>query len=282
MTDMPRLIATLIVGWLCTATAAAGEACRYAGTTDYDGRVAITTDASTENGITNVDVLVTFRAVTGFWLPVRYLIEEISTWRAGELQSVSANYRYLLAGHIMRQQWDDFQRGPGGMQARRVQGKTLGDFRLKHPGFVEHWDPATFGQPWLQDYASAPPERRADLDLASPTLPSGLRSPLAMAFYWVRWLPRGGADVPVFLPGFKTDRVAQLHITGAGADGGMMWQTPLRYPAFSDTPASSATAWTSPDHRLLRLSFELHGSRGSARGLIQQQGCEGTPASGGR
>jgi hypothetical protein len=50
---------------------------------------------------------------------------------------------------------------------------------------------------------------------------------------------------------------------------------PLRYPALSATPESSATAWTAPDGHLLRLAFELHGARGSASGVIREEGCRG-------
>src|SRR5208282_6591595 len=110
-----------------------------------------------------------------------------------------------------------------------------------------HWDPATFGRPWLQDYQSALPERRPDLNLKSSPIPAGLRSPLALAFYWVRWLPRGGRDVPVFLPGFKTDQLVELPITGASSAGGFVWRTPLRYSALSERPPSTVMAWTSSD-----------------------------------
>ena len=271
------LTAGVVAARLSTVDASAAEVCRFAGTTDYHGHVAVTTDVTAMDGVTRVDVAVRFAATTSFWLPIQYLVEEISTWRAGTLESVAVNNRYLVAGHIVRQLWDVFQRGTDGLQARRVQGKTLGDFRLKHPGFVQYWDPATFGRRWLQDYPSAPPERRADLDLRGSPLPSGLRSPFAMAFYWVRWLPHGGDDVPVFLPGFKADRLVDLTVTAAASAGGMLWQAPLHYSALSDRPVSTAMAWTSPDRHLLRLAFELHGSRGSARGQIDQEGCDGDP-----
>jgi hypothetical protein len=42
---------------------------------------------------------------------------------------------------------------------------------------------------------------------------------------------------------------------------------PLRYSAFSERPVSIATARTSPDGHLLQLAFEVHGLRGSGRGL---------------
>ena len=132
-----------------------------------------------------------------------YLLEELSIWRGEQLENVAVNSRYLLGHRIVRQQWDEFRRAADGMRGERVQAKTLADFRRRHPGFVQHWDPASFGQPWLRDFPSAPPERRMDLDLHASPLPPALRSPLAMAFYWVRWLPRVGQDVPVFLPGFK-------------------------------------------------------------------------------
>ena len=230
-----------------------------------------------ESGVTKVDVVATFESTTMLWRHLRYLLEEVSTWRGGELEGVAVNSRYLIGDHIIRQQWDDFQRAGNGLLGQRVQGKKLGDFRDKHPGFIQHWDPATFGQPWLRDYPAASPERRADLDLRGSPLPSGLRSPLAMAFYWVRWLPRTGQEVPVFLPGFKADRLVELPVTASVSADGTLWKAPLRYPALSRWPASTATARTSPDGHLLQLSFELHEAAGSARGVINQDGCEGVP-----
>ncbi len=269
------LLAWIVSASLCPSSASADEICRFTGTTDYDGRAVATTNVAASNGMTTVDVVVTFDATMMYLFHMRYLVQEISTWRAGKLESVALNTRYLVDDQIIRQQWDVFQRGPDGLQGRRVQAKTLAEFRQRHPGFVDHWSPATFGQPWLQDYPSASSERRADLDLKGPTLPPVLRSPLAMAFYWVRWLPRTGQDVSVFLPGFKRDRLVNLAIAGRSSAGGMEWSAPLRYPALSEQPASTAAALVSSDRRLSRLSFELHEPRGSARGLIRQDGCQG-------
>lgn len=269
--------AALLFAQMGPANVSHAEVCHFAGTTDPAGRVAITTDVTATGGITRVDVALTFNSTTMFWVPIHYLVDEVSQWRAGELESVAVNTRYLIGNHIVRQLWDRFQRGSSGMQAQRVQAKTLSDFRAKHPGFVQHWDPATFGQSWLQDYPSASPERRADLDLNGSPLPSSLRSPLAMAFYWIRWLPSGGEDVAVFLPGFKADRVVHLPVTGASSGGVTMWQAPVRYPALQDSPASTAEAWTSAGGNLLRLTFDLHERRGSAHGVIEQKGCQGAP-----
>lgn len=271
------LLAGMFVVQACRPDAFAAEVCRFTGTTDYDGHVAVTAAVGATGGVTRVDVVANFESTTTLWLRLHYMVEEVSTWRAGELENVAVNIRYLIGGHIVRQQWDEFQRGHDGMLGQRVQAKNLGDFRRRHPGFVQHWDPATFGQPWLHDYPAASPERRADLDLKGASLPSRLRSPLAMAFYWVRWLPHDGQEVPVFLPGFKADRLVELPITAAPAPDGTLWKTPLRYPALSKTPASTATAHISSDGHLLQLSFELHEPRGSARGVIDQAGCEGAP-----
>jgi hypothetical protein len=268
-------MALLVIG--AAAPSSAREVCRFAGITDHAGRAAVTTDVSAAEGLTRVDVVVTFEATTMLVVPIRYLIEEVSTWRGGELESVAVNNRYLFAGRIVRQQWDEFRRGTTGLEAHRVQAKTLADFQARHPGFVQHWDPGTFGMPWLPDYQAAAPERRPDLDLGGAELPAGLRSPFAMAFWWVRWLPRGGEEVPVFLPGFKADKIADLPIAGAPADGGMRWRVPLRYKAFSENQASTATARTSADRRLLEIAFEVHGTAGSARGLIREAGCDGAP-----
>src|SRR5271166_5688449 len=135
------LLAALVAVQLYTADASAAEVCRFAGTTDFAGQVAVTTDVASEDDVTKVDVTVTFESTTMFWPRIRYLVEEVSTWQTGELQGVAVNSRYLVGDHIVRQQWDDFQRGTNGLQAYRVQAKTLADFRSKHPGFVQHWDP---------------------------------------------------------------------------------------------------------------------------------------------
>jgi hypothetical protein len=255
--------------------AAAREICHFAGTSDYEGRIAATTDISETAGLTTVDVTATLDATMMFWVHMHYLAEEISIWRDGELLSVAVNNRSFSNDRIIRQQWDAFSRTESSLQAHRVQAKTMADFRAVHPGFVQHWDPATFGEPWVQDFPAALPERRPDLDL-SP-LPKRLATPFAMAFYWVRRLPRSGQVFTIFLPGFKTDKLVDLAVTGTQNAGGMVWHVPLRTTWLNADPASSATAWTSPDGHLQKLAFEVHGTAGSARGLIEQQGCASRP-----
>lgn len=258
------------------AANASAEVCRFTGTTSHDGHVAVTATVDARDGVTNVDVAMAFDATWMFWFRFRYLVEEISTWRNDQMQSLAVNTRYLVGDRIIRQQWDAFQRSRDGLQAQRVQAKTLADFRRHHPGFVQHWDPATFGSPWLQDYPAASPERRADLDLKGSPLPDGLSSPLAMAFYWIRWLPRGGDDVAVFLPGFKADKLVDVPIGPSSSDGEQR-QAILRYPVLSRTPVSTATAVTSPDGHLLQLVFDVHEAGETARGVVQQEGCQGSP-----
>ena len=224
-----------------TGVASGAEVCRFAGITDPSGKVAATVGVTATNTTTRVDVGATFETTTIFWFHVRYLMEEISTWRSGELETVGMNTRYILGGHIVRQTWDLFKRDKDAMRGYRIQGKSVADFQRAHPGFVQHLDPSTFGQPWLDDYSAAPPERRADLDLTTSSASSNLLSPLALAFYWVRWLPPDGQDEAVFLPGFKSDKLVDVPITAAPWNGGTVWQTPLRYSVLSETPPSIAT-----------------------------------------
>lgn len=266
-----RLALALAVA-LWAGCASAREVCRYSGTTDYDGHVDVRSDIDTADGVTTVDVAVRFEATTWLWLHYHYLVEEISTWRGGEIQSVAVNNRALVGSHIVRQQWDVFQRGPAGLEGRRVQSKSLGEFRRKHPGFVQHWDPARFGDAWLQDYAGAGAERRPDLDVA---VVAGLRTPLALAFYWVLLMPGGRQEVPVFLPGFKADRRMELPVAAGPWGSGMTFQATLRHPALSEKPASTVTAWALADHHLQQATFELHGPNGTARGLIHSEDCGG-------
>jgi hypothetical protein len=162
-----RCAACLIAVLLGTITARAGEVCRFAGTTDYSGRIEVSTDvhARAVDGTTTVDVIVQFTATPWPLVHIRHLMQEVSVWKSDQLQSVATNSRYLVGGHIVRQIWDLFDRGPDGLEAYRLQGKTLDDFRRKYPAFVRHWGAANFGQPWIQDYRVAGAERRTDLDL---------------------------------------------------------------------------------------------------------------------
>ncbi len=271
------MIAAALLAGVAALLPAAAEVCRYDGVTTHAGHVVARTEVASIGGVLTVDVTLALTAST--WLfDVRYQMQEISTWRGGELQSLAVNNRDSVDGRIRRQQWDVFVRGPTGLEARRVQAKTLADMQRRHPGFVRHWDPATFGQPWLQDYAGAAAERRPDLDLSGPAWLPGLRPPLALAFYWSRQLLPGGETVPAFLPGFK--RNARLDIPFGAVtpgDGWRSWQAPVRHASLSAAPASTAEAWVSPDGHLLQLAFDVHARQGSAQGTIRQQGCEGTP-----
>jgi hypothetical protein len=256
----------------------ADELCRFAGTTDYGGRVAVTTSANARaaDGTATVDVVARFSATPMALWHIDYLLQETSSWKSGQLLNLGVNSRYIVDGHVVRQQWDVFDRGRDGLDAYRVQGKRLDDFRRKHPGFVGHWDPVTFGQRWISDYQFAGPERRPDLDLPdSPTGPD-VRSPLALAFYWTRRVPRAGETVTVILPGFKQEKSVDLTIASAGSssDGLQLWQSSLRYPARSSAEASSAKAWVSMDGHLLQLAFTVHGMGRTAHGVIRQEGCD--------
>ncbi len=277
-------VATLVVA-APVAAARAAETCDFAGTTSHDGRVVARSVVTRTPDATVVDVTLDLRATVWWVISVHYLVEEISTWRGGELAEVATNVRSLADGRIVRQGWDVFTRGPGGLEARRVQAKTLTELRRTHPAFATHWAPATFGQPWRQDYDAAAPERRPDLDLPPAQRPPGLRTPLAMAFYWTRTLPQG-QTATVFLPGFKRDLTLAVDLTSnAGPPGPdapappwQLWRTTLRHPALNASNPSDAEAWVSPDHLLLQLGFDLHAHAGSARGVVRATGCQGSPA----
>lgn len=273
-------LALVISAPLFTINAWADEVCHYAGTTDYSGRLDVVTNvtSSAKDGSVTVDVVTRFTGKPILFTRVTYLMEEISTWTLGQLQSVAVNSRYLVYDHIVRQQWDEFERNGNSLNAYRLQGKSLDDFRLKYPEFVAHWDPATFGQPWLQDYRLAHPERRADLDLPPTDAQPDIRSPLALAFYWSRQIPRGGETATIFLPGFKKDKRVDLAITAAEpqSDGSQPWQTSVRYPALNPNRPSTAKAWIARDGHLLKLAFNVQSRGRSGEGVLQLEGCNGT------
>ncbi len=276
-----RCAVCFVAALLATVTARASEVCRFAGTTDYSGRIEATTNvnARVTDGTTTVDVIVHFIATPWPLVHIRYLMQEVSTWKSDQLQSVATNSRYLVDGHIVRQIWDLFDRGTNGLEAYRLQGKTLDDFRRKYPAFVRHWGAANFSQPWIQDYRLAGAERRPDLDLPASSVGPDLRSPLALAFYWSRWIPRIGQAATVFLPGFKKNK--HLDLTFGAAEpsryGQQVWQTSTRYPAPGfgpcidrqglgfDGPASHAT-------RRLRAKRQVCGRRCDPAGGLRRDG----------
>ena len=206
---------------------ARAETCRFSGTTSHDGHLSVRADTDRTDGLTTVNVTVDF-TVHAWMTDYRYLGQEITVWRGPDLQSIAANQRSLADGDVKRQQWDVFTRAGRRLDAYRVQSKYLADFRQHHPGFVGHWSPATFGQPWLADYPRAGAERRPDLDLPA----AGARTPLAFAFYWSRFLPQAGDRATLILPSFKQNKTADLHLGPATpGDGWSRWSTELHHPS---------------------------------------------------
>jgi hypothetical protein len=257
----------------------AEEVCRYSGPTDYSGVATVETRASKTSRGMMIDATARVNARSLGIIDWRYLYQEIGIWRDGELQEIGVNQRYSVLGSIRRQQWDVFHRTPEGMQAYRVQAKTLVDFQKNHPNFARHWDPASFGQPWLPDYPTAQPERRADLDLPAASMPHGLGAPLLMAFFWARWAGERETTVPLFLPGFKRD--ARINVTVVpGTDGKLTHlHASVRHPRLSETNISTGDAWVSADHHLMRVTFDAHAQHGSAHGALNLVGCQGDPPS---
>jgi hypothetical protein len=276
---MVARLAWCAIAILVSRTAWADETCRYAGTTSYAGRVVVETKAATANGETTVEAAARVNARSLGLIDWWYLYQEIGTWRGGELRSIGVNHRHSVAGSIRRQQWDVFTRTPEGMTAYRAQAKTLADFQARHPGFVRHWDPGSFGQPWLPDYPAAAPERRADLDLPRAEMPTGLGTPLLLAFYWVRWSGQAERTVPVFLPGFKHDARVDVRVAVLDRDdsGLLHLRSSVRHPQLSETQVSTGDAWISPDHHLERVTFDARADLGTAHGELRLEGCQGEP-----
>ncbi len=260
------------------ARASAAETCLFTGTTDYGGRLAIAAESATVAGQTQIDVRLELNATPLPLIHTHYVMEEISSWRQDGLEQVAVNDRYIFDGHIVRQQWDVYDRAPDGLHAFRVQGKRSGEFRRQHPDFAQFWDPHMFGRPWLAQYPYSTRARRPDLDLHHD--PSRVRTPLALAFYWLRWLPRQGSVVPLFLPGFKEQKLVDLVIgptSDQGSGGVLGWKAPIQYPYLSLIRPSWALARTSIDRHVLQLVFDLHGVEHSARGVVYAAGCNGQP-----
>jgi hypothetical protein len=73
------LLTAIVAMMLGTGDRSDAEACRFAGTTDPSGKVAVTADVTETNGATHVDVAATFETTTMVWFRIHYLVEEVST-----------------------------------------------------------------------------------------------------------------------------------------------------------------------------------------------------------
>ncbi len=220
--------ATAGLGLALAAGGAHAETCRYDGVTSYAGRLAIVAEAVADGGAVRVDVRLQLDAQPLPLLHTHYLMEEISTADANGVERVAVNSRYRVDGHIVRQQWDVFDRTAEGLDAFRIEGKRAGEFGRQHPRFASFWDPGRFGQPWLEAFVRASPERRRDLDLRQ--MSASVRPPLALAFYWLRVLPAAGGVVPVFLPGFKDAKRVDLSIGPSASAAGAPRAAPVGGP----------------------------------------------------
>lgn len=274
-----RLIA-FSVCVLLSRGAIAAESCRFTGKTDYNGQLVVVADAAIRAGRTQLNVRLDLDARPLPLIHTHYVMEEISSWSQSGIEQAAVNDRYTFDGHIVRQQWDVYDRVNDGLRAFRVQGKRAAQFQQQHPDFTRFWNPRMLGKPWLDAFPYSAKTRRPDLDLHHD--PRAVRTPLALAFYWLRWLPRQGSVVPVFLPGFKEQKLVDLAIgplSDRSVGGQATWRAPIAYPYLSLSRPSMALARTSADRHLLQLLFELHGVEHSARGNVVADGCTGAPGS---
>jgi hypothetical protein len=102
---LPHLgvVAGCAVLLLAQATwARADEVCQFSGTSDYAGRVEVTTHAADKDGRLGLAVAVRFKAMPMVLAHIHYLAEELSAWHYGALESVAVNNRYLFDGGIVR------------------------------------------------------------------------------------------------------------------------------------------------------------------------------------
>ena len=274
LTAAPARAVLLAACLLGRAGAASAETCRFDGTTSYDGRLAIAvTTAPTADGV-RVDAALSLAAHPLPLMNTLYDTEEISETGPDGIELLAVNDRYQVDGGIVRQSWDVFRRTASGLEAYRIEGKRAAEFRRQFPAFARHWPIARFGDDWRADFARAGATRRPDLDLRPVS--AAVRPPLALAFYWLGRLGAAPVAVPVFLPGFKDQKLVTLAIGGAAAGGGGETRAaPLVYPALSRDQPSSATALLSGAGRVLRLDFDVHGATYGARATIRAIGCAG-------
>ena len=246
---------------LLAATARA-ETCHYTGASTYNGHLTAIVITTTTNGIKTIDARIQLDATPWHLWPVRFLIQEKSTWINEVLQSVAINGRQSSNGTYRRQYWDLFLPTPEGLQAYRIQVKREADLQSRHPAFAHYWSPSTFAQPWEQTFQTANPDRRPDLDLPTAQKPFNLQTPLALALYTARQ-PLPGPTTQLFLPGWKADRRLTPTITHTA----QTTRVTVNHPNLSPTSYIDST----PNPHTLHTQLET--PYGTAEATLTQTIC---------
>ena len=83
----------------------------------------------------------------------------------------------------------------------------------------------------------------------------------------------------MFLPGFKHNARVDIRVVSRGveSDGLLHLHSSVRHPQLSETKVSTGDAWISPDHHLVRVTFDARADYGSAQGEVRLDGCQGEP-----
>ena len=268
--SLPHLRGRAGVGVLAVLTllapTARAETCHYSGAGTYNGRLTALVITTITSGVKTIDARLQLDATPWRLWPVRFLIQEKSTWLNEVLQSVAVNSRQSSNGTYGRQYWDLFLPTPDGLQAYRIQVKREADLQRRHPAFAHYWNPSTFAQPWEQTFQTANPDRRPDLDLPTAQKPFNLQTPLALALYTAR-RPLAGQTIQLFLPGWKKDARLTATLTHPNQ------ASPLTVLHPNLTPTSFIDSTPNPH----TLHAQLETPYGSAEATLTQTTCISSP-----
>lgn len=250
----------------------ADEVCQYKGNADYSGKMWAQTHVTTVGPKTVVQVLFKIHATALLFIGVDYWMEELTSWENGELQSAATNTRYLVNDEIRRQSWKVLPRNGNNFEGYKLESKHESKFKERYPIFAPIWDLQAFGKDWLGQFQQSSPDRRADYDVA---FEPGLTTPLAFAFYGIRFLKQA-SRIPVFVAGEERQKRVDLQIASAQitSDGSKVWRVPFHAGPLNTAENSPATAEVARDGSLRKMDLSIVHSLGSASGTFISQGCD--------
>ena len=261
---------SLVCLFLFSITVHADEVFQFRGNSYYSGKMSAQTRVSTSGNTTTVQVLFRIHATAALIVGIDYWMEELTTWSSGELQTAATNTRYMVNDEIKRQSWKAFTKNNNMFEGYKIESKHPDQFKSRYPLLATIWELSSFGKSWLPQFYPSSPDRRSDYDVA---VEPGLQTPLAFAFYYLRFL-QNAAQVPVFVVGEEREKRVDLVLNSPEQlNGTKVWRVPFRAGPLKTADNKPARAEIGPDQQLHRLKLSMVHTMGSAEGELISEGC---------
>jgi hypothetical protein len=174
---------------------AKNESCIYQGSiSGMTGQVQINTDFSKAGSVLVARAMVIVNA-SKFGIKKTFVLEEQAVFSAVsgnmlELRRQQRDYGCIGGGKgCVQNIWDvvRFNWKTKSAKSFRIDGTNEAEFAQKYPKFTKYWPLSMAGRPWFNDFFSAAPDARKDMDVIG--FNQSLSSPTIFALFLSRYIP---------------------------------------------------------------------------------------------